>query len=140
MSVSVLLVDDNGGDIRLIKEGLQQWDSRPHVQLARTGHEALDKLKKAARCDGEALPDLTVIDLHLPGISGHEALSEIRNDPELAHLRVAVLTSSGYREHIAESERLGAVRHVVKPADVRSYFAAVRDLESLVPQPVGPNK
>src|SRR5947207_2892468 len=88
----VLLVEDNVGDVFLFREALASAGLVCDLTVISDGAEALDFVNNAARRDG--IPDLAVLDLNLPKVEGTEVLEAIRSSRELAHIPVAVMTSS----------------------------------------------
>lgn len=73
-------------------------------------------------------PDLLLLDLNLPRLSGHEVLQAIKGDAALKRLPVVVLSSSQAEADVARSYELGAASHVAKPGDVDALFALVETL------------
>jgi two-component system, response regulator len=127
----ILLVEDSEDDAELTELAFAEARVANPLVRVRTGEEALDWLfrrgKFEARHVGET-PALVLLDLKLPGMSGHEVLAEIRASSETSRLPVVVLTTS-----TEESDRLSAYdRHansyVRKPVDHDQFVAAVRQL------------
>ncbi|MBI1896470.1 MAG: response regulator [Acidobacteria bacterium] len=122
----IWLVEDHDPDVLLIKEALDAGGVRYTLERWRAATEAIAAL--AAR---EHLPDLVLLDLNLPGVSGWAVLRYIRSHPSLARIRVAVLTSSDLPEDRTQAEQLGAA-FVTKPPLLDLFLhtvsAAVRRL------------
>jgi two-component system, chemotaxis family, response regulator Rcp1 len=118
---SILLVEDNPGDAELFR--LAMAETRPDCELlvASDGERAL-ALLSAGR-----LPDLMVLDLNLPRLSGHEVLADLRatREPRLRRLPVVVLTTSAAPADVQRSYDLFASSHLVKPQDVDRLFALI---------------
>jgi CheY-like chemotaxis protein len=76
-----------------------------------------------------ARPDLVLLDLNLPRLSGLEVLTAIRTDPELASLPVVMLTSSAAERDVGDSYVLGVNCYVTKPVDIEQFLNVVRSVE-----------
>jgi len=74
-------------------------------------------------------PDLVLLDLNLPGRDGRRVLEEIRRDPLLARLPVAILSTSSAPEDSALGYGLGAVSYLVKPPDLGQLLKAALRVE-----------
>jgi two-component system, chemotaxis family, response regulator Rcp1 len=120
----ILLVDDSAGDAELFRLALAE--ARPDCELvvASDGEQALGLLA------GGELPDLMVLDLNLPRLSGHELLADLRatREPRLRRLPVVILTTSAAPADVQRSYDLFASSHLVKPADVDHLFELVETL------------
>ncbi|HEX4048567.1 MAG TPA: response regulator [Elusimicrobiota bacterium] len=128
---TILLVEDNADDEKLILMSLRQGNIGNEVAVARDGQEALDLVfggaaKTAARA--LHLPVVVLLDLHLPKIDGLEVLQRIRADERTRLLPVVVLTSSKEERDRVESYSLGANSYVCKPVDFGEFADAVREL------------
>lgn len=121
-SIEVLLVEDNAGDIRLIKEALNDAKIHVHITVAHDGVEALASLRR----EGNALPDLILLDLNLPRMSGHDVLAAIKQDERLRRIPVVIVTSSKADKDIAASYDLHANCFVTKPVDLDQFFSVVQ--------------
>jgi two-component system, OmpR family, phosphate regulon response regulator PhoB len=106
LSAHVLVVDDEPDIAALVAYHLARESYR--VRTAASGTEAL----QAIAAD---VPDLVVLDLMLPGMSGLELLAEIRRRPELEHLAVILLTARREEQDRVEGLSLGADDYVAKP-------------------------
>jgi len=122
---TILLVEDNADDEQLTLRAMRQSEVPNIIRVARDGAEALDHL--FAIPNGR-LPDLVLLDLKLPKVSGLEVLQKLRNDPRTRSLPVVVLTSSDEEKDIVESYNLGANSYIRKPVDFDEFIDAVRQL------------
>ncbi|HVM33370.1 MAG TPA: response regulator [bacterium] len=121
-SIHVLLVEDNPGDVTLIKE-VFKTSSRPiQVSRAQDGVEALDFLK-------DETPDLILLDLNMPKKSGFEVLEEVKGDSRLAEVPVVVLTNSKLDTDVRRAYEARANFYIVKPSDLERLFVALRYVE-----------
>jgi len=128
----VLLADDNDDHALLIQMALERVAEGPiRIRRARDGDEALAMV-------GEEVPDLLLLDLNMPGRSGHEVLQQLKGSQEFRAIPVAVLTSSDRDEDMAESYGLGGNHFITKPGNpaelelrLRSLFRNLSELEGI---------
>jgi CheY-like chemotaxis protein len=126
----ILLVEDNPGDVRLIREALRAQRIYHELHVVETGVEALAFLKRRGRFVGAPRPDLILLDLSLPGRSGGEVLGDIKRDPDLRAIPVVVLTASRSEEDVARSYELQASCYVTKPMDAEQFMRAMKVLDN----------
>ena len=103
--ITILAVDDQPQNLRLLDAVLAPRGYR--LVTASSGEQALEKLS-------EAVPDLVLLDIVMPGIDGYEVCRRIRNNPATAFLPVVMITASGDQEKIS-SIQAGADDFVSKP-------------------------
>ncbi len=108
---SILLVEDNHDHLRLTKRILERSGLSATVSVAHDGQEAVDMLKGTK---SPARPDLVLLDLNLPRMSGQEVLRIIKADPRLASVPVVVVSSSNTQEDMALAAKLGAAGYISK--------------------------
>jgi CheY-like chemotaxis protein len=120
----LFLVEDNAGDVDLVREALSGLPFAVGVSTASDGEEALKLLRDAADCG--ALPNVIFLDLNLPRMNGLEVLAQLKTHPALRDVPVVVLTSSSAAKDANRSHALRADEFVTKPTDVHEFFAAVR--------------
>ena len=122
--VSILLVDDNPGDVRLTRKALDDWSVPVQLTVATDGEEALRVLR--ASDDGHRPPDLILLDLNLPKIDGRELLARVKQDPDLCHIPVIVLTSSTRESDVRTCYGLHASCYLNKPGEFRQLAAMMK--------------
>lgn len=127
--VEILMVEDNPGDVRITREAMRSSKVRNNLHVAEDGVEALDFLYRRGRFAGAVRPDLILLDLNLPKKDGHEVLAEIKQDPELRRIPVAILTSSEAEEDILRSYDLHANCFVTKPINFDRFIEVVKSIE-----------
>ena len=127
--VTVLVVEDNPGDVRLLKEAFHDASISNTLSVVDDGEEALDFLKQREAYSTATRPDLILLDWMLPGTSGEEVLKEIKSDPALDHIPVIVLTGSEAMIDIITSYNNQANAYVPKPVDPDEFIDVVRTLE-----------
>ncbi|MBF0394255.1 MAG: response regulator, partial [Alphaproteobacteria bacterium] len=126
----ILLVEDEPGDIDLIKIALAEGRFICRVTTAMNGVEAMDVLNKAPGLhDNAPTPDLVLLDLNMPLMNGKEVLKAMKADPQLARIPVVVLTTSDVERDVLASYDLGAAGFVTKPLDMEQLFRAIHGVE-----------
>ncbi|GAA5141928.1 response regulator [Nocardioides marinquilinus] len=127
--LSVLLVEDDPGDVMIAQEALAAGRLSTDLHVVTDGVEALSYLRRTDDYAGADRPDLILLDLNLPKKSGHEVLAEVKADPELRRIPVVVLTTSQAQEDVARSYDLHASVHVSKPVDFDQFTEVVRQID-----------
>jgi len=128
--VTILLVEDNPGDVRLIREAFKSAGFATTFHTVTDGDAALEFLREQAAVESGPDLDLMLLDLNLPRTSGFDVLEEIKDDPTLASLPVLVLTSSEATEDIVRSYELCANAYLTKPTDPGEFVDIGRAVES----------
>jgi two-component system, chemotaxis family, response regulator Rcp1 len=126
--IEILLVEDNPGDVRLIQEILKETEIKHNLKIAYDGKEAMQALYEGNHAR-RPMPDLILLDLKLPGVSGHQVLATVKEDPELLRIPVIVLTSSTSEEDVARAYNRHANCYISKPVGLDQYFKVVRSIE-----------
>ena len=128
-SADVLLVEDNPGDVRLTEEAFKEGKINNTLHVTTDGIEAVDFLHQRDEFADAPCPDIVLLDLNLPRKNGDEVLAEIRDDSDLAHLPVIILTSSEAQEDIVKSYEQQANAYLTKPVDPAEFIEVVRSLQ-----------
>jgi chemotaxis family two-component system response regulator Rcp1 len=127
--VEILLVEDNAGDIRLTREVLREGKIRNNISVVTDGEQALGFLNKQKGFETAITPDLILLDLNLPKLSGREVLDAIKSDANLKHIPVIILTTSKAEEDILRSYQHHANCYITKPVDFDQFAEVVKKLE-----------
>jgi CheY-like chemotaxis protein len=125
----ILLVEDNAADVRLTREALRDAKVLNTLHVVRDGVEAMDFVKGRGEFVGAPRPDLIILDLNLPRKDGKEVLGELKADPDLRAIPVAVLTTSSTEIDILQSYDLGANCYLTKPVDLEQFLRVVQTFE-----------
>ena len=115
-----LVVEDNADDVILLRRAFTKAKILNAVHFVRTGEDAVAYLNGFGRYSNRTeypLPSLILLDLKMPGMSGHEFLGWVRGCPEFRSLRVVVLSSSDEMRDVNLAYQLGASSYLIKPAD-----------------------
>ncbi|MGD0678499.1 MAG: response regulator [Polyangiaceae bacterium] len=127
----ILLVEDDANDEALTLRALKKHNIKNEVVVARDGAEALDWLFARgahANRDASVLPQVVLLDLKLPKVSGLEVLRAVRDDLRTKRLPVVLLTSSKEDQDLIAGYELGANSYVRKPVDFAAFAEAIRQL------------
>jgi two-component system, chemotaxis family, response regulator Rcp1 len=126
--IEILLVEDNPGDVRLIKEVFKDAKIYNNMQVAYDGEAAMEILRKD---DGNIIfPDLILLDLNLPKKDGREVLREIKGDDCLKCIPVVILTTSNAEEDLIETYKMNANCYITKPVDLDQFINVVKSIEN----------
>lgn len=127
----ILLVEDRSDDVALAERALRKADIVSTLVVVRDGADALDYVFATgayAGRDPSLTPQVILLDLKLPKISGLEVLKRLRADERTRLLPVVVLTSSKEERDLVESYKFGANSYVHKPVNFEQFAEAVRQL------------
>ena len=123
--VEILLVDDDVGDVQLTLEAFEDGKLGNRLHVAEDGEKALAFLRREAPYESAPRPDLILLDLNMPRKGGHEVLADLKADPELTTIPVAIVTGTVEEGEILEAYNLGVACYVTKPIDVTKLMIAV---------------
>ena len=123
--ISVLLVEDDPGDVVLIEEAFEHNKVRNRLKIVGDGVEALELLRNPET----ERPGLILLDLNLPRKDGRQVLAEVKEDSELRSIPVVVLTTSKAEEDVLRSYDLHANAYVTKPVDFDRFIEVVRQID-----------
>ncbi len=126
---SILIIEDNAGDVRLIKEAIKEFSFKATLHVLRDGDAATQFLDDAKREISGNLPDLILLDLNLPKKSGIEVLRHVKFDNSLKSIPVIVLSSSKNPADISQAYELHANCYLTKPVDFEPFVNIVHAIE-----------
>ena len=127
--IEVLLVEDNPADARLMREALRDAKVQSQISVVSDGAQALEFLRNQGKYQNAPRPDMILLDLNLPKKDGREVLAEIKNDPELMLIPVAVLTTSQAHQDIIKAYKLHANCYITKPMELDHFARVVESFE-----------
>jgi two-component system, chemotaxis family, response regulator Rcp1 len=119
---TILLVEDNEGDVRLTREALREADVDVELIAVRDGEEAIRFL----RDERAVRPAIVLLDLNLPKLDGLGVLEQIKGDPDLRRMPVIMLTTSSSSRDVLACYERGANCYVVKPLELDDFTALVQ--------------
>ncbi len=130
--IEILLVEDNPADVWMMREALRLAEIPHRLSVATDGEEALMFLHRQGKFARAVQPDIVLLDIKLPKISGHAVLAAIRDNPDLRTLPVMILTSSSAPQDRDISDRLQATHFVTKPVGLDVLAGEIKIINGLV--------
>ncbi|HEX8429060.1 response regulator [Hymenobacter sp.] len=129
---SVLLVEDDFFDTMTVKKSFEKFNIQHHLYTAFNGLEALDLLLGSNGVEPiRPLPEVILLDLNMPKMNGHEFLTEIRKNPELASIPVFITTTSVLDVDRLNAQNLGVSGYILKPLDFETAADMVDSISLL---------
>jgi CheY-like chemotaxis protein len=122
-------VEDNPGDVRLIREALKDGKILNQLSTVSDGEAAMALLRKQGSYTQAIRPELILLDLNLPRKDGREVLAEIKADAKLRSIPVVIITSSEVEEDILKSYNAHANCYVTKPLNLHKFVTVVKSIE-----------
>jgi CheY-like chemotaxis protein len=127
--ISILLVEDNEGDILLTLEAFSELNVRTSINVVRDGADALAFLRKEGKYAACEVPRLILLDINMPGMNGIELLEHIKSDELLKRIPVLMLTTSSSSADIRACYDRSANCFITKPIDFGKFLEVVRSIE-----------
>jgi CheY-like chemotaxis protein len=127
--IDVLLVEDDPGDVLMTREAFSDYKIHNRLHVVSNGIDAMAFLQRSGEYSEMPTPDLILLDLNLPRMSGREVLAAIKADDRLRTIPVVVLTTSDLEEDVKSSYSLHANAYVTKPVDFESFVEVVRQID-----------
>jgi len=129
---TILLVDDNVDDCDLVREAWQEASVGEELRCVNDGTELLAYLNREGKFSDREhapLPSVILLDLHMPKMTGHEALTLIKEDPALAGIPIIILTTSKAPRDIHQSVTCGVQGYIQKPNTFTGYLQLLANLQ-----------
>ena len=114
----ILIVEDDP-DIRIMMEFILRDDY--DLVLCEDGRSGIDKAV-------EERPDLILLDIYMPGISGLEVCKAVRDNPEISSTPIIILTAGALKEEVTEGYAIGADDYVFKPFEPEELIKRIEKL------------
>ncbi len=127
--MELLLVEDDPGDVVMTREALEDSKLLIKLHVVSNGEEAVAYLRNEAPFGDAARPDLVLLDLNLPRLSGREVLEIVKADPGLLRIPIVILTTSESEEDVLRSYELHANAYVTKPVGFESFVSVVKQID-----------
>jgi CheY-like chemotaxis protein len=124
-TTEILMVDDNPADSQLAAEVLARNSCPSHIQFVTGGVQAIAFLRHEGEYANALSPDFVILDLNLPHKDGRAVLAEVKADPVLRKIPIAIFSTSAAQQDITRSYELGANCYVSKPGNLKDFVSAV---------------
>ncbi|MBZ9650907.1 response regulator [Psychroflexus montanilacus] len=111
--INIILADDDDDDILFFTDAFENLKIKTKVKVFKDGIELMDYLTT----EDALMPDILFLDLNMPKKSGLECLIEIKDNPKMSEIVVAIYSTSASEEDIEKTFVLGANIYIKKPAD-----------------------
>ena len=128
-TIELLIIEDNPGDVRLIKEILKESEIDYRFNIAEEGDEGLDFLYRRGNYMHAARPDLILLDLNLPKKEGQDFLSKVKENIHFRDIPILIFTSSNAEKDILNAYNLHANCYLNKPVDLDHYTNVIQSIE-----------
>lgn len=116
--LKILLIEDDAIEVMKLNRVVSTLQLNHHIIEAGDGEEALKILE-----DKDRLPDIILLDLNMPKISGIEFLSILKNDAHLKYIPTIILTTSNNRKDLLECFEIGIAGYILKPLKYEDYIS-----------------
>jgi two-component system, response regulator len=128
--ISILLIEDNPDDVELTLHALKKSNIANPIEVIRDGQDAVDYLfyKGKYLNSKHSMPNLILLDLKLPKVTGIEILHKLKSDRKLKLIPVVVLTSSKEENDIMKSYDMGVNSYIRKPVDFDQFVETVKQI------------
>jgi len=127
--ITILLIEDNPGDVRLTQEAFKEGSKDVNLDVVMDGVEAINYLYKKGQYSDKKSPDLILLDLNLPKMDGREVLERVKSDDNLRRIPIIVLTTSDADQDILKSYNLHVNCYLNKPVDFDKFFDIIQKIE-----------
>jgi len=124
----ILLVEDNPADISLTQEAIKRNNIVNEVYVVQNGVEALHFLEKKGKYSRLGRPDLIILDLNLPKMTGLEFLFEIKQHEDFRRIPVVILTISANEEDLKKAYDLHANCYINKPLEIKEFYEIMKSI------------
>jgi CheY-like chemotaxis protein len=125
-AAEILLAEDNDNDVELTRQGFRRAKLLVNLHRVGDGEECMDFLRKQGKYADVPTPDLILLDLNLPKMSGQQVLAEMLKDESLKSLPVVILTTSEQAEEVLKMYKMRCSSYIVKPVNFEQFLNVVR--------------
>jgi two-component system response regulator len=125
--LGVLLVEDNPEDVAFTRIILKNNGLDRNLMVTANAKDTMDVLQNMKK-ELSKVPDLILLDINLPDVSGLDLLTKIKKDSRFAQIPVVMLTGSNVGDDIQRSYDLGASTYLVKPISKNALVLVIENL------------
>ena len=120
-----MLVEDNPGDQLLFQKAIEMCAEQVSVNVISDSEKVSDYLSNTKSKYGQETPDLVLLDLSMPKVSGMEILKQIKKNQAINHIPVIIVTNSVRTADMEQCYKLGAAGFVLKSTDFDAYVKMI---------------
>lgn len=124
----ILLVEDNEDDVLLTRRVFRNSAFPVNLRHVENGRQCMDYLRKQGEYAGAPTPDMLLLDLNMPVMTGREVMAEIVNDPLLRKIPVVVLTTSRDTRDLEAMYNFRCSSYIAKPVDFIKFQETIEQL------------
>lgn len=124
-ALNILLIEDDAIEVMKFNRVLSSLNMKHKITVANNGEEAIAVLKVK-----EIIPDIIILDLNMPKISGIEFLEILKQDPYLKYIPAVILTTSNNHKDVMECYKIGIAGYVLKPLKYDDYVDRIKSIVS----------
>lgn len=128
-TIDILLIEDSLSDIRLTQKVFEHARVPNRLSVIQDGESALQYLMPASGQPCSPLPDLILLDLILPRLSGHQVLHAIKGSEQLRHIPVIILTTSANEDDVRKAYQAHANAYIRKPVQFEAFIDVMRRID-----------
>ncbi len=128
--IHILLIEDNEGDVVLTLEALGDGKIVNSISIVKDGWEAVQYLEKTGSYLDAQKPDIILMDINLPKMNGYEVLKRIKEQNEIKHIPVIIITSSSSQKDIFNCYHNCAAGFITKPFETAAFLKIIISLEN----------
>ena len=125
--INILLIEDNEGDIMLTKEAFEESKIVNNITSIKDGQEAINFFESLKVKDEH--PQLVLLDINLPKVSGHDVLAYIKNNERFKSIPVIMLTTSSSEKDKTACYQNHVNCYITKPVEVEDFIDAILKIE-----------
>jgi two-component system, chemotaxis family, response regulator Rcp1 len=118
----VLLVEDNPADANLVEEALAEANLDCELCVMRNGQQVIEMIERLESGSAQEMPDLVLLDLNLPKVTGDVVLERVRSSPRCREARVFIISSSDVPADRELAMKLGAIGYFRKPSSLADFM------------------
>ncbi|ODN42188.1 response regulator [Piscirickettsia litoralis] len=120
--MDILLAEDDLADQNLIKLACAKSKGQHELHIVEDGEQALQYLRRQGSFSQVQTPDLIILDINMPKLSGLEVLDQLAQEPKLKQIPIIILTTSDLEQDQNHSYTEGAKSFITKPASFDEYI------------------
>ena len=118
----VLLVEDNPADANLVEEALEEARLDCELRVMRDGQQVIEMIESLESGGAQEMPDLVLLDLNLPKVTGDMVLQRVRSSPLCHEAKVLIISSSDTPADRERAMKLGALGYFRKPSNLADFM------------------